>query len=54
MNSFNDEVCEYISKPVTENFKWCGDWGFEDNSCPSGCRSNGFIVAGPCIDVGIF
>ncbi len=46
MNSFNDEVCEYNSEPVTENFfpflrNRCPDGTDPDNSCPSGCRANG-------------
>ena len=39
MNSFNEEVCEFNSTPVTENFISCTDGAIPDNTCPSGCRS---------------
>ena len=42
MNSLNDEVCEYNSEPVTENFiKVNCVWPLwmEDKTCPDGCRS---------------
>ena len=41
MNSFNYEVCEYISTPVTENFRTCeqaGGWEVESWVCPSECQ----------------
>ena len=37
MNSFNDEVCEYISTPVTENFVNCGKYRQENALCGTGC-----------------
>jgi hypothetical protein len=46
MNSFNDEVCEYTPKPVTENFAnensaagtCIGWWLVPDANCSSGCQ----------------
>ena len=40
MNSFKDEVCEYTSTPVTENFVSCPTGTSPDNTCPSGCRND--------------
>ena len=42
MNSFNDEVCDYISTPAIENFGWyttCpkGSIRKPTSECPSGC-----------------
>jgi hypothetical protein len=40
MNSFNEEVCEFNSTPVTENFETCEDKGgftVGKNQCSSGC-----------------
>ncbi len=49
MNSLNDEVCEYNSEPVTENFVSCPDGSSQDNTCPSGCRWPGvFKLKGFC------
>ena len=40
MNSFNDEVCEFNSTPITENFSKCEWWLVPDDTCPSGCRES--------------
>lgn len=39
MNSFNEEVCEYNSTSVTENFKNCpiGMHNTSINECPTRC-----------------
>jgi hypothetical protein len=47
MNSLNDEVCEFNSTPVTENFSGiCESGANPDDKCPSGCRSVG---QGTCV-----
>jgi hypothetical protein len=55
MNSFNDEVCEYISTPVTENFRTCSEAGgfvVPNNQCSSGCYYSPGLnpYGGWCID----
>ena len=38
MSNFNEEVCEYISSPFTENFISCPSGDVVPTSiCPSGC-----------------
>ena len=38
MNSLNDEVCEYNSEPVTENFRTCEEVGGHSvDVCRSKC-----------------
>jgi hypothetical protein len=50
MNSFNEEVCEYTSTPVTVNFNSCGPLQSPDNFCESGCRRDGWMgYLGPCV-----
>jgi hypothetical protein len=41
MNSLNEEVCEFVPKPVTENFVGACDgwWLVPDRNCSSGCQN---------------
>jgi hypothetical protein len=54
MNSFNDEVCEFNSMPITENFQYrfCKEGEEQDTTgrCPSGCRSPRLISPAVCSD----
>ncbi len=52
MNSLNDEVCEYNSEPVTENFRTCeeaGGWHYEQRSSKCGIQKTPFHMVS-CID----